>query len=123
MPEAGRIHGSRRNRKHEQMDDGDEIFLGGSHAGRSQPQRLLISENIPRSISRLTLGNIVGPRLSWVCPECLSYDEKLKRKSTKLLTHRSAFIHDVSCLHPARQRRPSGALERLWYRRAKTQPS
>jgi len=32
MPEAGRIHGSRRNRKHEQMDDGAEFSLGGAHA-------------------------------------------------------------------------------------------
>jgi hypothetical protein len=47
-----------------------------------------------------------------VCPEGLDQANKLKGESTKLLTQRSAFIHDVSPCSRRERAASSGALRR-----------
>jgi hypothetical protein len=106
MPAAGRIHGSRRNLKHEQMGE-TQTSLWRPTAAKKNP--LQVKENSRRaSADSVQEQHFPGVRAGVPLPP---YSPKKEAGNpSKLLTRRSAFIHDVSYHSRRRRRRSSGPL-------------
>src|SRR5579883_3126615 len=98
-PRSGRIHGSRRNESTSNWTTQQRSSRRPTAAkGKTPTEKRKIP--LPRRASPLTTTSLSGARIR-VCQSVHFHSKKPKETPKKPLTHRSAFIHHVSPLHPA----------------------